>query len=131
MIIIPTRSAKFLTSKLKTVNPIWSVFPDGEINTKLVLPKTDRVVVLHSGSPNPNEGLVELEMILSILNQSSVKKIEVFFTYFPYAQVDSMAEAIIRKLVKYYKVSKIYAIDPHFSNKTWINKYPIKIISAV
>lgn len=148
MIIIPTISAEFLAKKLakdKSIKIIWPLkkegsrfFPDGEIFTKLPVLSGQRVVVLHSGSPKPNEGLVELEMILGVLKNYKIKTIEVFFTYFPYCRQDkdfvgeiNMAEAIIKKLVNYYKVSKIYILDPHFYDKPWVKKYPIYSASAV
>jgi ribose-phosphate pyrophosphokinase len=116
-------------------------FPDGEIYVKIS--KTEklrgRTIVLHSGAPKPNDGLVELEMILEILKKSKAKPIEVFFTYFPYGRQDKIfekgetkaAENLIRKLVEYYGVSKIYVIDAHFWGREWVKKYPIINISAV
>lgn len=146
MILIPTSSAQFLAKKLakefRVVLPQTKdgqrIFPDGEIYARLNLPKTERVVVLHAGMPSPNEGLVELEMILGILSAAKIKKIEVFFTYFPYSMQDrgmsgeiNMAELIVKKLIKFYRVSKIYVLNPHFANKAWIKKYPVQIVSAL
>ena len=50
-----------------------NVFPDGEVYIRI--PEAteiakDRIVVLHSGSPSPNNGLIELEMVLSILRRA-------------------------------------------------------------
>ena len=42
-----------------------------------------------------------------------------------------MAENLIEKLINYYKVKKIYIIDPHFSGRKWVKRYPIISISAV
>lgn len=116
-------------------------FPDGEIYA--AIPEVSslskkRVIVLHSGSPNPNDGLVELEMVLQILKDRRIKP-EVFFTYFPYGRQDKIfepgetcaAQNLIKKLVNYYKVKQIYIIDPHFGKDEWIKKYPIMGISAV
>lgn len=115
-------------------------FPDGEVYMKIVKAaqlKNKRVFVLHSGAPKPNEGLMELELILQILRDSNVKP-EVFFTYFPYGMQDkvfekgetNVAENLVEKLVHYYKVRKIYAIDPHFGGRKWIKKYPFKLLSV-
>lgn len=113
-------------------------FPDGEIYIRLdkVENIKGRTIVMHSGAPNPNEGLIELETTLSILKKNNVEPIEVFFTYFPYGQQDrdflsgesNIVEDLLKKLVEYYKVSKIYIIEPHFSHRDWIKNYPIKII---
>ncbi len=116
-------------------------FPDGEIYMKIPESsklKGKRVIVLHAGMPKPNEGLVELELILQILRDSQAK-VEVFFSYFPYGMQDNVfekgetnvAENLIEKIVNYYKVKKIYIIDPHFGGKKWLKKYPIVDVSAL
>ncbi len=116
-------------------------FPDGEIYMgieKAANLRGQRVIVLHSGAPKPNEGLMELELILQIFRDNNVKP-EVFFTYFPYGMQDKVfergetntAENLIEKLVNYYKVKKNYIIDPHFGGRKWVKKYPITSISAV
>jgi len=115
-------------------------FPDGEIYIRLL--KTEklsgkRVIVLHSGAPKPNEGLVELELILQVLRDNNIKP-EVFFTYFPYGMQDkvfergetNVAENLVEKLINYYKVKKIYIIDPHFWGRKWVKKYPIVNVSV-
>jgi ribose-phosphate pyrophosphokinase len=96
------------------------------------------VIVLHSGIPEPNAGLVELEMILQILKDKKIKP-EIFFTYFPYCRQDKVfelgetnaAESLIKKLVNFYSVKKIYLIDPHFGKMPWLKKYPIVSASAL
>lgn len=116
-------------------------FPDGEVYVKILnlnKLRNKRVVVLHSGAPRPNEGLMELELILQILRDNQIRP-DVFFTYFPYGMQDeifekgetNVAENLIEKLIIYYKVKKIYAIDPHFGGRKWVKKYPIVSISAV
>jgi len=116
-------------------------FPDGEAYARLNSTegmKDARVVVLHSGCPDPNGGLIELELILQILKDNKIAP-EVFFTYFPYGQQDKVfqkgetnaAESLIKKLTDYYKVKKIYGIDLHFEGRNWLEKYPVKNISAV
>ena len=124
-------------------------FPDGEIYVSLphaFLKRFEnqnkrrggRIVVLHSGAPNPNEGLVEFELTLQILKDNNIKP-EVFFTYFPYGMQDkvflkgetNVAENLIEKLVNYYKVRRIFIIDPHFEGRKWLIKYPIFSISAI
>jgi len=151
--IISTSQAEHLvkgfqseTKKIEVIFPDLSrdrkrYFPDGEIYMGIVKAnklKNKRVVVLHSGAPRPNEGLMELELILQILRDYKIKP-EVFFTYFPYGMQDevfekgetNVAENLIEKLVNYYKVKKIYVIDPHFEGRKWLKKYPIVSVSAV
>lgn len=114
-------------------------FPDGEIFVKL--PKTKlhkRVVVLHAGAPNPNAGIVELEMLLCVLQNLGYKNTEIFFSYFPYGMQDSpkhpeetnAAENLIKKLIGFYCIRQIYVLDAHFFGQPWVEKYPIKNISA-
>ena len=149
-IIIPTSPAKHLTKGMeknfKVIFPCLNkngkrLFPDGEIYMKIKSAgflKGKSVIVLHSGSPEPNHGLVELELILQILKDSKAKT-SVFFAYFPYSMQDkvfepgetNVAENLIEKLVNYYRVEQIYAIDPHFGGRKWVKKYPIKTISAI
>ncbi|MBI2626442.1 MAG: ribose-phosphate diphosphokinase [Candidatus Nealsonbacteria bacterium] len=116
-------------------------FPDGEVYIKISGVSGfggGEVTILHSGMPNPNDGLIELELILQVLKDWRIKP-AVFFTYFPYGRQDKIFEAgetcaaenLIKKLVDYYKVKKIYIIDPHFGEMGWIKKYPIMNISAV
>jgi len=116
-------------------------FPDGEVYIripKINKLKNKRVIVLHSGIPNPNSGLIELEMILQILKDHKIKP-EVFFTYFPYGRQDkvfqlgeaNVAESLVKKLINYYKVRRIYVIDPHFGKTEWVKKYPVISISIV
>jgi len=98
-----------------------------------------RVIVLHSGCPNPNAGLIELEMILQILKNHTSHSVEVFFAYFAYGQQDklfnpgeiNMAYTILEKLVNYYNVKKIYSIDAHFAGNTWVNNFPLVNVSAM
>lgn len=115
-------------------------FPDGEIYirlSKVKEMKRKRVIILHSGEPKPNEGLIELELILQILKENNIKP-EIFFTYFPYGRQDKIfvegetnaAENLVKKLINYYQVKKIYVIDAHFWEREWIKKYPIINISA-
>ena len=141
--------AKNILARTKNLNFIFPdlsrdgkrYFPDGEIYMgikKAANLRGQRVIVLHSGAPKPNEGLVELELILQILRDNDVRP-EVFFTYFPYGMQDkifekgetNVAENLIEKLINYYKVKRIYVIDPHFGGRKWVKKYPIISISAV
>ncbi len=116
-------------------------FPDGEIYMRIRGVKNlkgKRVIVLHSGAPNPNDGLMELKLMLHILKDHGIKP-ELFFTYFPYGQQDrafqcgegNIAESLIKKFIHYYGVQKIHVIDPHFGKMPWVKKYPIFSISAI
>lgn len=147
--VIPTVSAEHIAKNLsekyglKIMYPQKNkegkrCFPDGEVYIRL--PEAHliegRTVILHAGSPDPNGGLIELEMLLGILNQAGAGPLEVFFTYFPYAMQDHefqtgelcAAEALVKKLANYYNVKKIYIIDAHFHGQSWEAKYPIKNI---
>lgn len=115
-------------------------FPDGEVYMRISKTDSlgDKVIVVHSGAPKPNDGLIEMELILQILKDHKIKP-AVFFTYFPYGRQDKIfepgetcvAENLVQKLIDYYKVSKIYIIDPHFGKTKWIQKYPIISVSAL
>ena len=87
-ILIPTSLVKHLAKRLKAKTKDIEVylpdlniegkryFPDGEIYMKIVESKNlqnRKVIVLHSGAPKPNEGLIELELILQILRDNNVK----------------------------------------------------------
>ena len=151
--LIFTSKAQYLASKLtakaKDADFIFLAknkdgkrfFPDGEIYARIPeiggLSKK-RVIVLHSGSPKPNDGLVELELVLQILKDHGIKP-EVFFTYFAYSRQDKIfengetnaAERLIQKIINYYEAKKIYIVDPHFGKMPWLKKYPvISICSA-
>lgn len=148
-IILNSTSEYLFNSLNKTGQPVFICgrnkdkkysFPDGEAYIRVDgLNKIKaRTVIIHSGAPNPSKGLIELEMLLAILQAKKIKPLEVFFTYFPYGQQDkvflpgelNMAKHILEKLVNYYKVAKIYFIDPHFGHRGWLKNYPVKIISA-
>lgn len=114
-------------------------FPDGEVYVKLSKTElNNRIVILHTGAPDPNAGIVELETLLTILTNLGHKNIEIFFSYFPYGMQDNpkhsgetnAAENLIKKLVDYYGVKQIYVLDAHFFGQPWFEKYPIKNISA-
>ncbi len=115
-------------------------FPDGEIYARIPEVKTmsGRTVIIHSGMPRPNDGLVELKMVLEILKESNVQP-EVFFSYFAYGMQDhadqdgaiNAAENILKELVHYYAVQKIWTVDAHFWGRDFTNNYPIKNLSAV
>jgi len=151
--IIPTSQAEHLGKSISAKTKVFKVlfpelnkerkryFPDGEVYMKILKVnrlRGKRVIVLHSGAPEPNKGLVELELILQILKDKNIKP-EVFFSYFPYGKQDNIfqegetnaAENITRKLIEYYNVERIYTIDAHFAGREWVNKYPITNFSAV
>lgn len=142
--IIITSSAKHLLKGNNTIFPEKNredskIFPDGEVYAKLPdVKKYKEAVILHSGYPLPNEGLAELELLLSILKDNKVKT-DVFFAYFPYAMQDycfeegetNAAQNLIEKLIYYYNVRQISAIDPHFGNREWVKNYPLKSVSCL
>jgi len=152
-LIIPTSTTEHLAKKIKRKAKNLKIislgknknnerfFPDGEVYVRIPeinKLKRGRVVILHSGSPQPNQGLVELELILQLLKNNKIKPL-VFFTYFPYGMQDeifetgeaNVAKNLVKKLTDYYSVKKIYIIDPHFGGREWIKKYPIVSILAI
>lgn len=151
MNIICTTAAEHIGKKLATDYGFYVIFPeknredkryfpDGEVYARI--PGIDNIkgetVIIHCGAPDPNSGLIELELILEVLRFSKIKP-RVFFTYFPYGKQDKIfmegetnaAENLIKKLINYYGVELIYTIDSHFSTREWVSKYPIINISAV
>lgn len=150
--IIPTSQSEYLvkgTKKQGNFDIVFleknkeslRLFPDGEVYVRI--PQIEkigksRVVVLHTGMPNANAGLIELEMVLQALKNVKAK-VELFFSYFPYGMQDkafkkgeiNAAESLVKKFVEYYNVKKVYVIDPHFGNEKWLRKYPINIVSAI
>jgi ribose-phosphate pyrophosphokinase len=113
-------------------------FPDGEVYIQLPeIEKLEESVVIHSGMPEPNKGLMYLYGILELLKKNNVET-EVVFTYFPYGMQDkeffegnlNYADSIIEKLTEYYKVEKIHLVEPHFKNREWIENYPINLLAV-
>ncbi len=151
--IIPTSSAEHLAKSILDRTKAFEIifpdvnkdkkryFPDEEVYVRILKAnklKRNRVIVLYSGMPKPNQGLMELELILQILRDNNVKP-EIFFTYFPYGMQDkvfkkgetNVAENLTEKLINYYQVKKIYIIDAHFWGRKWAKKYPVVNVSAV
>lgn len=92
------------------------LFPDGEVYVEVPdLPRGQRIVVLHAGAPDPNTGIVELELLLQTLSRLGHQYLEVFFSYMPYGMQDNpksthtahSAEDLIRKLVQYLSLIHI------------------------
>lgn len=137
--LIPSLRKDFSIIELKKNNDGKRVFPDGEVYARFEgeLLK-GRVVIIHAGSPRPNDGIVELEMALAVLRRAGVPDIEVFFTYFPYGMQDKIfqegetnaAEDLLMKLCEYWKVKRVYAIDPHFHGASWLQKFPFVSVPA-
>jgi len=144
--IISTQNAEYLAKDLEK-NPNFHVnflqknndgkrfFPDGELYIRLdeIKKQKGRVVVLHSGIPSPNDGLVELELVLTLLKDRKIGPIDLFITYFPYSRQDkafkkgeiNIAEILIKNWIKNYGVKTIYVADAHFVGEKWVKKYPI------
>lgn len=148
--LILTSGAEHLVPKFKHIQDFKIIFsnlnkdgkrsfPDGEIYTRLPNNIKGETVIIHSGMPNPNRGLVELEMLLEVLRSLKASPIKIFFTYFAYGQQDDVfengevnfAESMVKKYIEYYKVQRIYVLDAHFFGRTWVKNYPIVNVSAV
>lgn len=114
-------------------------FPDGEVYVNLGELSAERTVVLHSGAPDPNTGLVELEFVLCLLKSRKIRRIELFLAYFPYCRQDSVfeegeinaAESLVARWVDFYGIKKIFVIDPHFEGRDWLIKYPVFQVSGI
>lgn len=148
--LIPTSSAEHIAGSLSK-NPDFHVccmgknkdgkrfFPDGEIYINISKLGEGKTVVLHSGAPRPNDGIVELEFVLGLLKKRQINRVELFITYFPYGKQDlafqdgeiNIAETLIKKWIDFYGVQKIYIIDAHFKGREWADKYPIEHVSSV
>ncbi|MBU2539621.1 ribose-phosphate diphosphokinase [Patescibacteria group bacterium] len=148
--LIPTLNSEHI-ARILSKNPDFHIhyigknknsqryFPDGEVYVNLGKLCKRKIVVLHSGAPNPNDGLVELEFVLNLLKDRRMNPVELFITYFPYGRQDSVfkngeinaAEVLIKKWINIYGVKKIYIVDTHFKGKDWVSKYPIEHISGV
>lgn len=114
------------------------VFPDGEVYVQLEeAGDLDTATVVHSGAPDPNQGLMQLYGLLELLDSHDVDT-EVFFTYFPYSMQDdeffpgalNRARAVLEKLVDYYGVEHVYALDAHFSGCSWTDQFPFTSVDA-
>lgn len=151
--VIPTRSAHHLLSGAKPslskstriITPTPNKeglyhFPDGEAYLRIPgLKRAQHIVILHSGYPDPNGGLIELYMMLDIIGAYAPKaKIDVVFACMPYARQDNayydgelnMAQTIILTLIKRYDVRHIWTIDAHFAHEKWVRGLPLTNITA-
>ncbi|MDY6776580.1 MAG: ribose-phosphate diphosphokinase [Candidatus Nanohaloarchaea archaeon] len=106
-------------------------FPDGEVYVQLEgVEDVEDALVVHSGAPGPNTGLMHLFGTLELLRENDVD-VEVMFTYFPYGMQDeeffpgtlNYASSILRKLEEYYRVEEIHAVDAHFAHRDWTSDY--------
>ena len=116
-------------------------FPDGEVYLRVPeIEHADHVTIIHSGYPDPNDGLIELYMLLDVIGQYGKlrSRPEVIFTAMPYARQDkayyrgelNAAETLCKTLLKRYGVGQITTIDAHFANEGWSRKLPIFNVSA-
>jgi ribose-phosphate pyrophosphokinase len=114
-------------------------FPDGEVFVQIPeVENLEEAVLIHSGMPEPNRGLMYLYNALKILKQNEIKT-QVVFTYFPYGMQDkefykgclNSARHIIDKLTKYYGVEKIYIFEPHFKNAEWLSNYQVESLDVM
>lgn len=150
--IIPTSSAEHigkLLAQKKDVKVIFPeknkegkrYFPDGEVYIKLPKSKEQKkgFHILHSGAPNPNDGLIELFWLLRSVYETFAVPLKVSFTYFPYGMQDNVfsygeinaSKELTNILKKYYNINIIYSIDAHFAHKEWVKYLPIRNISAI
>jgi ribose-phosphate pyrophosphokinase len=149
--LIPTSKAEFLFNDFKHDGCRVAFtgknkdgkkhFPDGEVYVKvdnLSRMEGNKAVVVHTGYPDQGNGVMELEMILGVLKNAGIEK-EVFFTYYPFGRQDNeftdgelnVARSLLDKLVNYWGVKKVYAIDAHFfGDKSWLKEYPFVNVSA-
>ncbi|MEI7777008.1 MAG: ribose-phosphate pyrophosphokinase-like domain-containing protein [bacterium] len=148
-VVIPTQNARHLFDHYRLVpkgarlliptpNKEGSYrFPDGEIYLRLPgLSDVKNIIIVHSGYPDPNSGLIELRMMLDIIERQAGGTIEVIviFTTMPYARQDNdwydgeinAAETLIMDLAHNYScVKKIFTFDVHFAKKSWTKDLPL------
>jgi len=113
-------------------------FPDDEVYVQLEgLESGDAVTLIHSGQPHPNRGLAYLYGALDLLRHHECT-VSLVFTYVPYSRQDrafyegtlNYARSILRVVTEYYGVDEMYAIDPHFSHRDWVQEFPLEWVQA-
>lgn len=109
------------------------VFPDGEVYVQLPdVGSIDDAVVIHAGQPDPNRGLSYLYATLDVLREHDCTT-ELVFTYVPYCRQDeafyegalNYARSLLRSVIGCYEVDHVYAVDPHFGHREWIQEFPV------
>jgi ribose-phosphate pyrophosphokinase len=116
-------------------------FPDSEVYLRVPhLKEATKVLIVHSGYPHPNRGLIELFMMLDIVSlYAPHAEKNILFTAMPYARQDkayydgeiNAAETLLKNLTHRYGVNKILTIDAHFAGKAWTKTCPFKNLTAV
>lgn len=112
-------------------------FPDGEVYVRVPgLGSAKQITVVHSGYPDPNDGLIELYQILDIIRQTAPPgcPVRVLFSCMPYARQDkgyyagelNAAKTNILHLTSYYGVKEILTIDAHFAGESWVSSVPVR-----
>jgi ribose-phosphate pyrophosphokinase len=113
-------------------------FPDDEVYVQLEgVDAGTEVVLIHAGQPRPNRGLAYLYGTLELLRERDCA-VTLVFTYVPYCRQDAVfytgtlnyARAILRKATQYYGVDRIYAVDPHFSHREWVDAVSLEVLRA-
>lgn len=110
-------------------------FPDGEVYVRLP-PLAEAVVLVHAGQPAPNEGLAYLYGALAALRERG-HAVRLVFTYTPYCRQDlafeegtlNYARAMVSDLEDC--VERIYAVDPHFAHREWVEGHAVERIRAL
>lgn len=110
-------------------------FPDGEVYVRL--PRLEEeVVVVHAGQPAPNEGLAYLYGALAALGERE-HTVRLVFSYTPYCRQDrafeegtlNFARALMRDVAGC--AERVYAVDPHFAHREWVEGVPVERIRAL
>lgn len=110
-------------------------FPDGEVYVRLP-PLGEEVVLVHAGQPAPNEGLAYLYGALSALRERG-HTVRLALSYTPYCRQDlafeegtlNYARALMRDVAG--PVERMYAVDPHFAHREWVEGLPVERIRAL
>ena len=142
MRVILTPSAEHLDLEARTLathpNNENRLFPDDEVYVQLAdIEDLERAVVVHAGQPHPNRGLAFLDGVLALLAEHDVR-VTLVFSYVPYGRQDkaffdgtlNYVRAMVRKYVDCYGVERIFAVDPHFSHRAWVEAFPLETIGA-
>lgn len=105
-------------------------FPDGEVYVQLErVASLDEALIVHSGAPDPNDGMMYLYGLLDLLAEHDVRT-EVCLTYAPYSRQDASffpgtlnyAESILHLLAT--AADHVHTIDAHFAPHDWTGQYP-------
>ncbi|XVH33695.1 ribose-phosphate diphosphokinase (plasmid) [Haloferacaceae archaeon DSL9] len=142
MQIITTPSAEHLDLDAIRLEPHprndSRLFPDDEVFVRVEsIEAVERAFVVHSGQPHPNRGLAFLYGVLDLCAEHGIP-VTLCLTYAPYGMQDkpfypgtvTYARTFLKAVTECYDVQRVYAVDPHFSHRDWVDAYPLRSLHA-